>query len=320
MEGDASHNTLCLSAIQFDELPINDILALVDGFVTNTGTQNALDQPNDASVPPTVMLPPQSKPVKGRKPSGLKPKRVRREQTEALYLRQQAEHLEKTLTALSIKNRMRLQDPVRRGPVGALNTAVEAAMWKQIASRNLKLRIASETENKCLKAKVQELVQFADNLAQKTDATKRRNSLFSLSSDWAALSSQTSSSSVCTIDHVGKEFSKNHSLPGTLEGFVHGLKSMQQAILNREQRSIIAVENMAITTDTTTRIGGKRSSARESAQTLLKRTASASENTQIIEFLHAQTQMADQVKQILCRTNVKEVRVMILALLIIDVV
>lgn len=304
MENSASRSALQFSSIQFDELPIDDILSLIDGFVAVT---EALDRPSYDSTPPVVVPILQSKALKGRKPMGLKPKRIRRERREALYLQEQAERLEKTLTTLSLKSQKRPRDPPKRARADALAMAMESAMWKQIAKRNLSQRIASETENKRLKAKVQELVQLANNLEKKADVKRKRKNPFNLLPETTGVPSETSNHA---INRVGKKAREIHSLRETSEGLVHKLESIKQAIRDREQRSIIAADIEATYSATSTKADTtilERSWASEAARTLLQRTASQFEKARLQEILHEQAQMADQVKEILSRNDTKEV-------------
>lgn len=152
-------------SFQFEDLPLDDMLTLLDDFMLP-------DEPpawHNVPIPPVVVTPPpppQTKATKGRRPIGLKPKRIRRERREMLYLRQQVEDLGQTLTRLTMKSQKRARDHSERGAADALTLATEAAVWKQVAKQHLRRRTTSETENKRLKAEVQELVQVTSKLEQ----------------------------------------------------------------------------------------------------------------------------------------------------------
>lgn len=150
-------------SFQFEELPLDDMLTLLDDFTLpeDPPAHHNAPIPAVATPPPP---PPSAKAPKGRRPIGLKPKRIRRERREMLYLRQQVEDLGQTLTTLTTKSQKRSRDHSERGPADALTLATEAALWKQVAKQHLRRRTTSETENKRLKAEVQELIQVTSNL------------------------------------------------------------------------------------------------------------------------------------------------------------
>lgn len=165
MEYNGSVEAIRFPSFQFDDdLPLDDMLTLLDDFMLPEEPP-FLDRHHNVSIPPAVVTPPpQTKAPKGRRPIGLKPKRIRRERREMLYLRQQVEDLGQTLTSLTVKSQKRARDHSERGAADAMTLATEAAVWKQLAKQHLRRRTTSETENKRLKAEVQELVQITSSL------------------------------------------------------------------------------------------------------------------------------------------------------------
>lgn len=164
---------MCSPLKAFDALPLDELYKIIDEIKALPVETPARVQHPDLLVPPAAPLPPWVSTPK-RRSVGQKPRQVRREHREKLFLQHQAKELEITLKILmSRSQRHPKYSTDSPDAVNALALVTKTAMWKQLAKRQLQQRAESEMENTRLKAEIRHFVQVANNLETSALQKKR---------------------------------------------------------------------------------------------------------------------------------------------------